>query len=119
MKKIFLFIALTLMFSTINVNAYTMDEVIERVNSSKSYLNNVLDDIVSWSNKYKIEFKNTVTIDVASKLTGNLQTDLEILSNEMKSLYPDASNGLINIKNNRNDDLVYLKDTFKIVKDYL
>ena len=119
MKKIFLFIALTLMFSATSVKAYTMDEVIERVNSSKSNLNKVLDDIVSWSNKYKIEFKNTVTIDVASKLTGDIQKDLNILSNEMKRLYPDASNGLINIKNNRNDDLVYLKDTFKIVKDYL
>lgn len=119
MKKVLLFIALTLVFCTMNVKAYTMDEVIERTNSSKSNLNKVLDDIVSWSNKYKIEFKNTITIDVASKLTGDIQKDLDILSNEMKSLYPDASNGLINIKNNRKDDLIYLRDTFEIIKDYL
>lgn len=123
MKRIFkIFIVLTLLLTNFElVFALSENEVINRINTSSSYLKTTSQSLIDWSNNNKESLNIFTDRNFLNKIKNY---DIEDILNEtIKQLknkgYNKASNELNNLKQSLINNINYLKESLNITKIYL
>ena len=123
MRNIKLFILGIVVCLFINVNAltYTEDEVVNKINSSKVSVNELLDDLINWSNLNKNASKKLVNKEFVESINSlNFETNLNKTINKLRSSGEvNAANDLEGLKSKLLNNYNTYKETLKITKTYL
>ena len=123
MRNIKLFILGIVVCLFINVNAltYTEDEVVNKINSSKVSVNELLDDLINWSNSNKNATKKLVNKEFVESINSlNFETNLNKTINKLRSNGEvNAANDLEGLKSKLLNNYNTYKETLKITKTYL
>lgn len=101
--------------------SYTEEYVIDRVKKSEVKAQVLLNDLTIWSKSYSNTTKVILTKDFLNKLDyQNYKTNMDLIIKELSSKgYNQASNDLLQKKQNILDNINYLKETLNILEIYL
>lgn len=126
MKKVFrLFIFAFCLFLIIgnNVHAlsYTEDEVIQKIQTTETKINQTVELLTNWSNSYASSLKSLFDRDFAKKVDSlNVNENIDIIISELSlDGYGDAANALSVIKEDLVNNYNYIKETLNIIENYL
>ena len=101
--------------------SYTEEYVIDRVEKSEVKAQVLLNDLTIWSNSYSNTTKSILTKNFLNKLDyQNYEKNMDLIIEELSNKgYNQASNDLLNKKQNILDNIKYLKETLNILEIYL
>ena len=121
MRKIIsiFFLSIFLISNIPNVIALEYNDVINRVEQEEINSNTIMSKIYEWSNIYKEDLKNTLTLDFINNLKGDYNIDIDLIINELESNgYINASLKLSELKNEIIESINYFNDTLNILESY-
>ena len=121
MRKIIsiFFLSMFLISNIPNVIALEYNDVINRVEQEEINSNTIMSKIYEWSNIYKEDLKNTLTLDFINNLKGDYNIDIDLIINELESNgYINASLKLSELKNEIIESINYFNDTLNILESY-
>lgn len=126
MKKIFKLVTFAfLLFVFICTNAYalnvTEDEMIERVKTTETKVEETINLLTNWSNSHAYSLKSLVNRNFINQL-GNLDVayNIDLVINELNSNgYVDSANALSLMKTDLVNNYDYVLESLNMVEDYL
>lgn len=119
--KIFILSIVLCLFFSVNALTYTEDDVINRINISKESVNELLDDLINWSNSNKNATKKLVNKEFVNSVNSlnfeiNLNKTIDKLRNSGEI---NAANDLERLKSKLLDSYNNYRETLRITKIYL
>jgi len=121
--KLFLFAIILIVGICFNTRAfaYTQDEAITRVKVAESKMKEVIDSLTLWSNKYANTVESLFTKDFFDKVDNvDFETNINLVIKELENNeYNNAALELANMKTTLVTNVDYMKESLKIIEEYL
>lgn len=119
--KILIFSIIACLFINVSALTYTEEEVVNRINSSKVSVNELLGDLINWSDTNKNATKKLVNRDFVKSINSlDFETNLNKTISKLRSSgETKAADDLEVLKEKLLNNYNSYKETFKITKTYL
>lgn len=119
--KLLIFSIIACLFINVSALTYTEEEVVDRINSSKVSVNELLGDLINWSDTNKNATKKLVNKDFVKSINSlDFETNLnKTISKLRNSGEVKAANDLEALKSKLLNNYNSYKETLKITKTYL
>ena len=119
--KILIFSIIACLFINVSALTYTEEEVVDRINSSKVSVNELLGDLINWSDTNKNATKKLVNKDFVKSINSlDFETNLNKTISKLRSSgETKAADDLEALKEKLLNNYNSYKETLKITKTYL